>query len=1159
MRIDWIFRLGLYGLGCIAAQVASAGMAAVGAQAAVPADAVIAIEPAPAWLAARPLPAATPERMAHAQDGLSYLLTDWQVRGTGTGYDSYYRIAVKVANRSGLEEAGRLSFTLDPRIETIALHFVHVIRDGKVIDRTADARFSVVERENDLSDGIISGTLQAISNLKDIRVGDIVDYGASRHTSTPLWPGHFFTSFTDRYSEPVGYRAMRILWPKAQPLTLRATRSDIAFAERDAGDMREWEWIGVDRPFGPGENDVPAWFPQYGRVEVSSMTGWDQVARWAAPLYAGKDALPAEFERRLAEIGARWSDPADRVTEVTRHIQDNIRYVGEEIGEGSYVPRPPALVIERGYGDCKDKSLLLVVALRRLGIEAVPALVSTTPGNDLPDRSPSPLAFDHVIVRVTLGDRVLWLDPTGAHRGGRGLRLVPSNLGYALPVRTGQAGLEKMEGHAALAGAVDVVENFAVDENAPTAMTLKVETRYSDAEADAMRARVAISAAADIARGNLTFYQKSFPGLAESKPIELRDDRDANVLVMVENYTLSKQAFDEGKILSAFPTNAYLMRDLLPDRQAAPRREPLALRAGVRRTQTIELTVKGRTPGKPEDVVKTAGDISFARTAEQTGETSRVRYELKTGARAMVPPEGAEAIYAVSDAIGEESGIAYHLDRTNEPSPAAEVMASAAMKPHRAEIERVAEMMKGGDQSKFVEALTIINGVADKIERPSPAAGLVDGMKGAILAGLNRRAPAIAAFVSSVAQYPGNGPVITALIILQIDARDAPGALRTMETALRTQPETVAALDKQWMRMLGAQIRELPEAEREPRLDELCVTLASAGWGVTPRTAEGGYYLKCAAEAHVRRGALDKAREILALGLPADVLAGLAIDRRFQAVWPDLEVQARTGFKAQIEAEIESAAKAAKDAPEDFTAATRHLRALGLAGRADAAVAAGRTLAGRRDLIEASGEPAFWFVNQYADALAEAGQADAALGQMDALIALDPDSYPELISQVINRAGMLSEWGRPEAAFAAYDEAETKYAEHASLYGKMWIWAGKACALREIGRAGEAEALDRQLAENARENRSAVTKAAACRGDEAAIEEQLVARLDDPMTRNAALGEFLKFEKQSGSPFELKLRRIVERVRARPAIQAKLTLYGRSVPYAGTRGPWGDY
>src|SRR3546814_17436933 len=83
-----------------------------------------------------------------------------------------------------------------------------------------------------------------------------------------------------------------------------------------------------------------------------------------------------------------------------------------------------------------------------------------------------------------------------------------------------------MKGFDRLAGTMDVTEQFAVDEKAPTALTLRVETRYSDSLADWMRSRVATRGMPNVARGNLEFYQKRFAGLTASKPLGVQDDRD---------------------------------------------------------------------------------------------------------------------------------------------------------------------------------------------------------------------------------------------------------------------------------------------------------------------------------------------------------------------------------------------------------------------------------------------------------------------------------------------------------------------------------------------------------------------------------------------------------------------------------------------------------
>lgn len=1122
---------------------------------------VVLRETSPDWLAVRTLPDIKPDQLAHAEDGVAYLLTDWQVRGTAQGYDSYYRIATKVVDRSGLEETGRISTSYNPAFETVALNFVHIIRDGKVIDRTSDASFRVVEREDDLDDGIISGTLKAIATLKDVRVGDIVDYGMTQHVRTALWPGHYFASFTDRFTEPLGLRAIRFIWPASQPLRFKAGNSDIAFTQQKQGDTTAWEWIGRDRPFGPGEDDVPAWHPQYGRIDISTMADWATVARWATPLYAGDESLTPDFERTLADIAKRWPKAQDRLTEVSRYIQDNIRYVGEELGEGSYVPRRPRLVLERGYGDCKDKSLLLAIALRRLGIDAVPALVSTRPGRDLPDRLASPLMFDHVIVRAAIDGQTLWIDPTATHRGGRGLNITPSNLGYALPIRDGQQTLEKMEGYAARAGKMDVVERFDVDEAAPVAMTLHVETRYSGGMADWMRGRLASQSAAQMARGNLEFYQKRFPGLAESKTLSINDDRDANVVVLGEDYSLSKVEFDKGKILSDLNTNAYAISNLVPSKQAGPRTQPLYLSANIDRSQLIEVHAKDRRLWAPDDIEMKADGLVFSRKSVRDGDGVRIAYRLINDDNNVVPAAQAAAVYAISDKIGDESGLRFFIDKSSRPSATMGAINPADMQPYRVELDRIVALMgEKSDQASKVEALSIANQLAEKPQRPSAIAGLLDGLKGLILAGLGRNAPAKAALLSSLEQYQGNADMMRTLMAIQLNSDEPAALFKTMKVAQTAQPALIQNFDMDWMRFIQQQIRTLPEEQRQNARHELCILLAGSGWHMEPRTVEGVSMLGCAIQGQLQRGNVAEARKLIALQPSADTLASLAMDKRYQAIWPDLAKGQADGFAKNIEQAIVTAKATVAKAPDDFGAATGLIQALRTAGKAPEAIAAGKLLAARRDKIEATGDTAFWFVNEYAYALADAGRTDDAIAQMDGLMALGVDQYPTLVSQVINRAEMFNHGDRPEQALAALTEAEDKYAAHASMFGKMWIWAGKACALRNLNRGEEAKAVEEKLVTGRDDNKSAVTMAAACRGDQPMIEKLLIERLDKPEDRAAALGLFTRFKVQPApSRFDAKLEQVMAAARAAPAVKAKFGEYGRVVDFAGSKAYWGDF
>jgi len=63
-------------------------------------------EPSPSWLKPRSLPQATAGRVAHAQDGVAYLLTDWQLQATREGYDSRLRGMRRATGRTARSSHG---------------------------------------------------------------------------------------------------------------------------------------------------------------------------------------------------------------------------------------------------------------------------------------------------------------------------------------------------------------------------------------------------------------------------------------------------------------------------------------------------------------------------------------------------------------------------------------------------------------------------------------------------------------------------------------------------------------------------------------------------------------------------------------------------------------------------------------------------------------------------------------------------------------------------------------------------------------------------------------------------------------------------------------------------------------------------------------------
>lgn len=165
---------------------------------------------------------------------------------------------------------------------------------------------------------------------------------------------------------------------------------------------------------------------------------WDHVGAWLLGEATGAPKGPSTggtVADLAAELTSDLGTPRERLETLTRFVQQDIRYLAVEVGEGGYRPSPPPEVLERRWGDCKDKTMLLVDLLAAVGIEARPAYVRSGRGRRLDPAFPSHDAFDHVVVAVpvaqlgageggldvggAVADGWLFVDPTQG-RGGAG-------------------------------------------------------------------------------------------------------------------------------------------------------------------------------------------------------------------------------------------------------------------------------------------------------------------------------------------------------------------------------------------------------------------------------------------------------------------------------------------------------------------------------------------------------------------------------------------------------------------------------------------------------------------------------------------------------------------------------------------------------------------
>jgi hypothetical protein len=169
----------------------------------------------------------------------------------------------------------------------------------------------------------------------------------------------------------------------------------------------QWTQADID---GIDLSDVPlhpAWESLAGRMTVHFSADalpeggalWSKIGNWyynlAAPRSEGGGEV-ATTARTVAGDG----DFMARLSKVADFMQQQIRYVGIEVGIGGWQPHAAQDIFRSRYGDCKDKATLMVAMLDAVGIRG--AWVSLDVRRGVIDPNAPTLFGNHMIAAIEI-------------------------------------------------------------------------------------------------------------------------------------------------------------------------------------------------------------------------------------------------------------------------------------------------------------------------------------------------------------------------------------------------------------------------------------------------------------------------------------------------------------------------------------------------------------------------------------------------------------------------------------------------------------------------------------------------------------------------------------------------------------------------------------
>lgn len=389
--------------------------------------------PAPTWL-----PEIAPH-LSNAPDNPSqhvrYEVVENHARAFGTHTDTCVRMRMRVLSPLGLQQASQLGLVWNPGLQTPTVHYARIIRAGESSDILERADFTILRREAALEQSLqINGLLTGVLVNPDIRVGDTIDFAYSVRTQFDVF-NNPLEALAFSYSPlPVDLAATTFSWPASMSVRTRAGRHAAVPPITRQGDFNVLvsRMTDVEAQTYP-DAIAPSSLPDYG-WQISNIPTWGTIADQVRPAFDQASVLPeaADMAAHVGRIRSEHATPEARALAALRLVQDEVRYMALTLGEGGWLPVSADEVWASRRGDCKGKSVLLIALLRELGIDAVPALVSSS-NLPLDKFLPMVSAFDHVIVKARINGETYLMD--GARIGDRSLTPdVPLVHEYALPI-----------------------------------------------------------------------------------------------------------------------------------------------------------------------------------------------------------------------------------------------------------------------------------------------------------------------------------------------------------------------------------------------------------------------------------------------------------------------------------------------------------------------------------------------------------------------------------------------------------------------------------------------------------------------------------------------------------------------------------------------------
>lgn len=565
----------------------------------------------------------------------------------------------KILSAAGVQNNSEVSVTFDPTYQQLLLHSIEIIRDGVVINKLDAGKIKTIHTEPDLNKYIYNGELQSTLILEDVRKGDIIQYSYTLKGFNPIFRNKFHKVLSTNLSIPIYNVYYKIIVPNGRKINVKNTNDTITPLIHAEGNTIVYEWKKSNITALHVQDQLPDWYDPYASIMISEFNTWAEVNNWAKTLFPYNITLSPALKEKINTINTENKTPEAKTAATLRFVQDDIRYMGIETGIHSHKPAEAGKIFNQRFGDCKEKSYLLCVMLREMGIDADPVLVNTEYKKAIKEWLPAPTDFDHCTVRVVINNKKYWLDPTISYQRGNLRDISYPDYQYGLVITDTTASLSPIPPQGK--NLQKIREIFTAPWQYGYCY-LKVITTYSGLYADEARNDFNNSSNYEMQKNYLNFYKDYFDHI-KADSLTYTDNDSTGIFTTTEYYSIdSFWARKKGTYIANF--TGFVMNSFFGKPKETSRKMPIGLTYPVHYIEELDINLPGENWNlKETDANAECASFAFKQTSKVYNNRIVITYDYERFKDNVMPEETTDYFVTLANINANED---YKISWGNE-------------------------------------------------------------------------------------------------------------------------------------------------------------------------------------------------------------------------------------------------------------------------------------------------------------------------------------------------------------------------------------------------------------------------------------------------------------------------------------------------------------